>query len=99
MKIRQILASLCLAAMMIATPAVAAGDMVDINTATVEQLQAVSGIGEKIAAEIVAYRNAHGVFQSVDDLVNVKGIGEKKLELIKSTLEVGVDTGDVDSAD
>ncbi|EAU54356.1 ComEA family DNA-binding protein [Mariprofundus ferrooxydans] len=95
MKIRKIMASICLAIMM-GTSAVFAGDShVDVNTATVEQLQTVNGIGKKTAAEIVAYREAHGPFKSVDALVHVKGIGEKKLEQIRGSVEVG---GDANSA-
>lgn len=91
MNIRKIMASLCLAIMMGATAVFAGDNHVDINTATVEQLQAVNGIGKKTAAEIVAYREAHGLFKSVDALVHVKGIGEKKLEQIRDSIEVDGD--------
>lgn len=53
---------------------------VNINTATAEQLMAIDGIGEKTAADIVAYREEHGAFDDVEELLNIKGIGEKKLE-------------------
>ena len=69
----------------IAAPA-QAGDMVNINSATIEELQAVKGIGPKTAAAIVAYRDAHGAFVDVDDLENVKGIGEKSLKKIEGNL-------------
>jgi len=85
---KQLLVSLFLALMMIATPIYAAGHLIDVNSATIEQLQEVSGIGEKIAAEIVAYRKAHGEFNSVDELLNVKGIAEKRLEKIRGSVEV-----------
>ncbi|MBO6850061.1 ComEA family DNA-binding protein [Marinobacter lipolyticus] len=49
---------------------------VNINTADVETLASLNGIGESKAQAIVAYREANGPFQSADDLVNVKGIGE-----------------------
>lgn len=53
---------------------------VNINTATAEQLMGIDGIGEKTAADIVAYRGEHGAFDDVEELLNIKGIGEKKLE-------------------
>ena len=56
---------------------------VNINTATARELEALPGIGEVIAQRIIDYRNAHGPFQSVDELINVKGIGEKKLADLK----------------
>ena len=77
-----------LASMFIAGELIA-GDMVNINTANVEQLQQVKGIGAKTAAAIVAYRESHGDFTDVNGLMAVKGIGEKKLENIKGELSVG----------
>ena len=56
---------------------------VNINTASARELEALPGIGEVIARRIIDYRNAHGPFQSVDELINVKGIGEKKLADLK----------------
>jgi len=88
MIIKRILASLFLAFMMIATPVLAASHLVDVNSATVEQLEAVNGIGEKIATEIVAYREEHGSFKTMDELLNVKGIAEKRLEKIKDAVEI-----------
>jgi len=53
----------------------------NINSATAEQLaEALSGIGTAKAAEIVAYRQQHGSFSSVEELLNIKGIGRKTLE-------------------
>ena len=56
---------------------------IDINRATPEDFEALPGIGEKLAQRIVKSRNEYDVFQSVDDLKRVKGIGEKKLANIK----------------
>jgi competence protein ComEA len=62
---------------------------VDINKATVTQLQALPGIGSTLAQRIVDYRKQHGPFKSVAELNNVKGIGEKKLADIKPWAYVG----------
>lgn len=56
---------------------------VDLNTATVEQLEALPGIGPSIARAIVEHRTRHGRFRSVDDLLDVPGIGESKLNALR----------------
>jgi competence protein ComEA len=61
---------------------------INLNTATSEELQTISGIGAKRAEDIIAYRESHGGFQSVDDLKNVSGIGDKTLEKIRESLYV-----------
>jgi len=61
---------------------------ININTATAEQLTLLPGIGETLAQRIVDYRTDNGLFTSVDDLKQVSGIGEKKLEQIKSYIKV-----------
>lgn len=53
--------------------------MVDINHADAAELMTLKGIGEKKAAAIIAYRQQHGIFKSVNDLAEVQGFGEKKL--------------------
>lgn len=53
---------------------------VNINTATSEELQTLSGIGPSMAQRIIEYRQANGSFQSVEDLTDVSGIGDKTLE-------------------
>jgi len=80
-----LLAMIASVAMFISAPAWS-NETVNVNTATVEQLQAVKGIGPKLAAAIVDYRNAHGNFESVDALTGVKGIGGKKLDHIREGL-------------
>ncbi len=67
-----------------ATPAV-----VNINTATVEQLDALPGVGAKMAARIIEYRQKNGPFKKIEDLMNVKGIGEKAFLKMKNQLTVG----------
>lgn len=57
--------------------------LVNINTASVEELQTISGIGESKAKSIVEYRNNNGLFKSIEDIKNVEGIGDKLYETIK----------------
>lgn len=57
---------------------------VDLNSATVEQLDALPGVGPVLAARIVAWREAHGGFRSVDDLQQVPGIGARKFSDLKA---------------
>lgn len=62
---------------------------VDINTASKAQLMDLPGIGEELANRIIAYRTQNGPFESTDELLNVEGIGEKKLLDIESRIKVG----------
>ena len=57
---------------------------VNINTATLEELQTIKGIGQKKAEAILQYRKEHGAFRTKEDLLQVKGIGKKALEAIES---------------
>lgn len=65
---------------------------VNINTATVAELDAIKGIGPSKAQAIVDYRSKNGAFKSIEDLKNVKGFGEKSIAKLKGDLVVG-DTG------
>ena len=57
---------------------------VNINTAMLEELQTIKGIGKKKAEAILQYRKEHGAFRTKEDLLQVKGIGKKALEAIES---------------
>lgn len=61
---------------------------VNINKANSAQLQSLNGIGPTKAHEILKYRKAHGGFRSVDELVNVKGIGPKTVQKLKSQVSI-----------
>ncbi len=62
------------------------GSRININTATAQELQTIRGIGPAMAKRIIEYRQTSGGFSTVDDLTNVKGIGEKTLEKIRSSI-------------
>ncbi|MEB7388960.1 helix-hairpin-helix domain-containing protein [Aerococcus viridans] len=64
------------------------GDLVNINTADITMLQTLSGIGEKRAADIINYRETNGLFETVDDLDQVSGIGEKTMEKLRPLITV-----------
>ncbi len=65
------------------------GALININTATVLELQTLPGIGSVIAQRIVDYREENGNFQTVQDIANVDGIGAKRLEDILDLITVG----------
>tara|TARA_R110002049_G_scaffold224693_7_gene396435 strand:+ start:2496 stop:2768 length:273 start_codon:yes stop_codon:yes gene_type:complete len=84
---KKVLMSLFLA-MVLSTGLVYAMDKVNLNTATKSELQALNGVGEATAAAIIQYREENGMFKSVEDLVNVKGIGSKKVEKLTDSVTV-----------
>lgn len=62
---------------------------VNINTATVDELDALPGIGPAKAQAIVDHRNTKGAFLKIEDVMNVSGIGKKIFEQIKDSITVG----------
>lgn len=61
---------------------------VNLNTASLEQLVTLPGIGKKKAAAIIEYRTQNGKFKTVEELTNVKGVGSKMIEKLKGQLKV-----------
>jgi competence protein ComEA len=100
MKFRRLVAvtlALAMALLVSTGAAVAAGKpaptgKVNINSATAEQLVVLPGVGPKLAARIVEHRQKAGSFKTVQELMNVRGIGEKNFEKIQGYLTVGGDS-------
>jgi competence protein ComEA len=73
----------------------AASTPVNLNTASVAQLEGLPGIGKAMAERIVEYRQKNGSFKKAEDLMNVRGIGEKNFLKLKALVTVGATkTGD-----
>jgi competence protein ComEA len=88
----KILKSTVTALALLACGAVFAAEPVNINTADAESLAAaISGVGLKRAEAIIAYRDKNGPFESVSELVEVRGLGEKIVEKSRDQLTTGSD--------
>ena len=95
--VNRLVAAALLAAFVLTTgPAFAAAQApagkVNLNTATVSQLEDLPGVGPALAARIVEHRQKNGAFKSVEDVMAVKGIGEKNFSKIQPHLSVGAPT-------
>lgn len=64
-------------------------DLIDINTASAEELDKLPNIGPARAADIIAYREENGDFSSIEELKNISGIGDKTFENLKDLITVG----------
>lgn len=62
---------------------------ININTADLDTLMTLEGIGETYAQRIIDYRDTHGAFTAIADIVNVPGIGSKRFEAIMDKITVG----------
>jgi len=69
-------------------PAAAGGVLVNLNTATIDQLQTLPGVGPVLAQRIIEYRDHHGGFAAVEDLRKVTGIGDARYNELKSLVTV-----------
>ena len=74
----------------------APGVTVNINTASAAELDALPGIGAKTAALIVEYRQKNGPFKKIEELMNVRGVGEKNFLKLKPQITVGAAKADHD---
>jgi len=72
----------------------AAAQTVNLNTAPAEQLERLPGVGPKTAARIIEYRQKNGGFKKVEELMNVRGIGEKAFLKMKNQLTVAAPKAD-----
>ena len=66
--------------------AAASSDLVNINTANAEQLETLKGVGPALAQRIIEYREQNGAFKSIDEIKNVRGIGQKKFDAFKDKI-------------
>lgn len=71
-----------------AAPEQAKPSQVNLNKAGLEEFETIQGIGPALAERILRYREEHGRFEKVEDLLNVSGIGQAKLERIKNQVSV-----------
>ena len=87
---KRMLVGLCLllVALLIAPAFVVAGDKVNINTASKEELTALTGVGPVTAERIIEYRQKIGPFKNIEEITKVKGIGEKTFLKIKDLIVV-----------
>lgn len=63
-------------------------NLININKATIQELDTLPGIGEATANKIINYRDENGEFKSIDEIKNVNGIGDKKYEELKSLISI-----------
>ncbi len=93
-KLIAVLTSVAVALPLLAGAAVAQDDelKVDLNRAGIEELVKLPGVGEIVAQRIVDYREENGAFQATEELMNVRGIGEKTYLKLEPYLTVSEET-------
>jgi competence protein ComEA len=84
--------TLLLLTLALSQPAFAAAGVVNINTAGIEQLTLLPRVGETVAQRIIEFRDENGSFKSPEDLLLVRGVGEKTFELMAPHIVVTGDT-------
>ena len=67
----------------------AEGELIDLNQASAVQLESLPGVGEVTAARIVEYRQENGGFKKIEELMNVRGIGERSFLRLRPLVTVG----------
>ena len=72
-------------------PAASARTAIDLNSASVADLEGLPGIGRRTAERIVEHRQKNGAFKKIEELMNIKGIGEKSFLKLKPMVTVGAD--------
>ena len=77
---------------LVAAPALAADEKVNINTASAEQLMLLPRVGPSVAGRIVDFRDKNGKFKQTADLLLIKGIGEKTFEMIEPYVAISGET-------
>lgn len=81
----------------VAAPTLSATDSqvkkININTATLVELQQLPRVGEKVAQRIIDFRQQNGNFKKIEELMKVKGIGEKMFDGLKDRITVGEGSG------
>ena len=80
-------------------PAAAPKTTINLNTATIDQLTTLPGIGQKTAERILEYRTKNGGFKKIEELMNVKGIGEKNFLKLKPLVSAPPKTDNKSSGD
>ena len=70
---------------------------VDLNQASAVQLETLPGIGPRTAELIIAYRNENGGFKKIEDLMNIRGIGERSFLRLRPLVSVGAAASDADA--
>jgi competence ComEA-like helix-hairpin-helix protein len=91
--LRVVVLALLLSALLMETAPAQQPGKVDLNTANLSQLDSLPGIGPAIAQRIIDFRNKNGPFRRIEDLMNVRGIGEKKFAALKDRVTVGSSSG------
>ena len=76
-----------------AKPAASASSPINLNTATAAQLETLPGVGSRTAQLIVEHRQKNGGFKKIEELMNIKGIGEKSFLKLKPLVTVGDKSG------
>src|SRR5262249_4968036 len=69
--------------------AAASSQIVNVNTASAAEFEALPGVGPKLAARIIEYRQKNGPFKKIEELMNVRGLGEKNFLKLKPQLTLG----------